>query len=97
MNIKQMTDTYAYTTAEPDRDKYGDLVLKANEVGVIDMAIYLHTQSTTDDIRFQNADYIGLTNDTVNDQYIIYYHDERLKVMYVNPFGRYKQVFMQKI
>ena len=52
----------------------------------------------TDNILYKNCAYIGLTTDAeVNDTYVIKYGSERLKVLYVNPMGRFKQVFLQRM
>ena len=39
---------------------------------------------------------MGLTHADVDDTYVIIYGEERLKVLYVVPIGRLKQVFMAK-
>lgn len=65
--------------------------------GQIKMAINLISQTIGDNIKYKDATYIGLTNAHVDDTYIIDYNGERLKVLYVNPEGRYKQVFMSLI
>lgn len=78
------------------KDEYGQLVLSEYPTGVIKMAINLTSQSIQDNINYKNSQYIGLTNAEVNDTYVIQYGNERLKVLYVNPKGRYKQVFLSK-
>ena len=66
--------------------------------GSIRMAIYISSQSTQDNILYQGCQYMGLTHDAgVNDAYVIEYNGERLKVLYVSPQGRLKQVFMSKV
>lgn len=71
---------------------------EAEPAGQVGMAIYPISQSTQDNIRYKDAVYIGLTQDArVRDTYIIQYKKERLKVLYVQPKGRYKQVFMTNI
>ena len=59
------------------------------------MAINLTSQSVQDNINYKDANYMGLTHAKVDDTYIIQYGEERLKVLYVNPFGRLNQVFMK--
>ena len=75
-------------------DSYGQPQLSAKQ-GYVKMAVYLNSQSTQDNIKYSDTAYIGLTYDnTINDTYVIQYGNEKLKVLYVNSFGRYKQVYM---
>ena len=76
---------------------YGQPTLSKEVDGTIKMAIYLSTQRVQDTIRYEGAEYIGLTHGDINSNYVIQYGDERLKVLYVNPQGRYKQVFMARV
>jgi hypothetical protein len=63
--------------------------------GSIKMAIYTTSQSVQDNINYKSANYIGLTTATgIDEKYIIHYADQKLKVLYVNPVGRFNQVFM---
>ena len=63
--------------------------------GKINMAIYTTSQTIQDNILYKDSQYIGLTNDDINDTYIIQYGDKRLKVLYVLPIkNRYTQVFL---
>lgn len=78
-------------------DGYGQPQLSKEKQGTIRISIYLTSQAIQDNINYQNANYVGLTFEDVNDTYVIQYGDERLKVLYVNPVGRYKQVFMVKL
>ena len=87
---------YDYFTFGAD-DEYGQPTLSKEPVGQIKMAIYLTSQSIQDNVLFEDSTYMGLTNDTkVTSNYVIKYGEERLKVLYVNPNGRYKQVFMAR-
>ena len=62
------------------------------------MAINISSQSIQDNILFKDCTYIGLTSDAnVNDSYVIKYGKEQLKVLYVNPKGRLKQVFLKEM
>ena len=75
---------------------YGQPQLSAQTKGTIKIAINTTSQSVQDNIRYKDATYIGLTHDAaVNDTYVIQYGKEKLKVLYINPKGRYKQVFMK--
>lgn len=78
-------------------DTYGQPTLSAVN-GTINMAINLLSQSVEDNVLYSGAEYVGLTHDTaVNDTYVIVYGDDRLKVKYVNPFGRLNQVYMARM
>ena len=80
-----------------EENEYGQAQLSAEPVGQIKMAINLTSTSIQDNINFKNAQYMGLTHAEVDDSYVIAFGNERLKVLYVNPFGRLKQVFMSEI
>lgn len=76
---------------------YGQPQLSEEPVGTIKMAINLTSQSIQDNINYKEATYIGLTHFLLDDTYVIQYGDVKLKVLYVNPRGRYKQVFLAEI
>lgn len=79
-------------------DDYGQSQPVGNEpAGAIRIAIYTSSQAIQDNINYKDATYIGLTMATVDDTYIIEYENTKLKVLYVNPKGRYKQVFLKEI
>lgn len=79
---------------------YGQKTLITNEnnepvvQGSVKMAINITSQSVQDNINYKDSQYMGLTHANIDDSYVIQYGDERLKVQYVNPMGRYKQVFL---
>jgi hypothetical protein len=74
---------------------YGQLTMTPDVQGVVKLSITTLTKAVTDDIRYSDASYLGLTQDkTIKDTYVIKYGDELLKVQYVNPDGRYTQVFL---
>lgn len=77
-----------------EADVYGQSQLSENPEGTIKMAINTISQSIQNNIRYQDCTYIGLTTAEVKDTFVIQYENERLKVLYVNPKGRFKQVFM---
>ena len=88
---------YDYLTFGAEND-YGQPKLDDEPRGQVKMAIYTVSQSTQDNVLYQNATYIGLTNDAeIDDKYVILNDEERLKVLYVQPRGRYKQVFMARM
>ena len=78
-------------------DEYGQPGLSTEPVGKVKMAINISSLSAVDNIKYKDATYTGLTLAEVDDTYVIEYGKERLKVLYVNPMGRYKQVFLKEI
>lgn len=79
-------------------DEYGQPVLSQEPEGTIKMAIYNTATSTQDNVLYTDASYVGLTSDAeVNDTYVIDTDKERLKVLYVQPKGTWKQVFMARM
>lgn len=92
--INSQMKTYNFFTIG-ERNAYGQETLSAKPVGTIKMAIFLSSQSIQDNVNYKNAQYVALTHAEVKDTYVI--EDEirgRLKVLYVNPQGRYTQVFL---
>lgn len=91
--------TYNYFTLG-EKNAYGQQTLPAADAvpaGTIKMAIYISSQSVQDNINYQNCNYIGLTTAQLDDSYVIEYGTERLKVLYIQPKGRLKQVFLIKV
>ena len=88
---------YNYYTLGFD-DAYGQPAQSKEPVGIIKMAINISSQAVQDNINYKNCQYIALTHDSkVNDTYIIDYEGKKLKVLYVNPKGRLKQVFLAAV
>lgn len=85
--------SYNYFTFGDDNG-YGSPQLSQDIKGTIKMALNVTSQSVQDNIRYKGATYLGLTHDDVDDTYVIDTGNEKLKVLYVNPVGRYKQVYM---
>ena len=82
------------------KDAYGQQIIPSIDAvpaGQIKMAISLTSQSVQDNINYKGAQYLGLTHAPIDDTYIIQFGDKRLKVLYINAFGRIKQVFMEGI
>ena len=94
--INSQMKTYNYFTFGA-LDEYGQPGLSTEPAGQVKMAINISSQAVIDNINYKDATYIGLTLAEVNDTYVIEYGKERLKVLYVNPIGRYKQVFLKEI
>lgn len=81
-----------------DQNGYAQAVLSEDVQGVVKMAIYTTSQSVQDNINYTGATYFGLTHNAgVNNRWVIQYGGKRLKVLYVTPLGRYKQVFMSGV
>lgn len=92
-NNMKLYDYYLYG----GNNAYGQPQLSADVQGTIKMAINITSQSVQDNIQYKNATYLGLTFAPVDDKYVIQYGDVKLKVLYVNPAGRMKQVFMSEM
>ena len=76
-------------------DGYGQPALSTEVQGQVKIAINVSSQGIQDNINYKGANYIGLTHDAaISDKYVIQYGDEKLKVLYINPKGRLKQVFL---
>lgn len=85
---------YAYGS----RNSIGEETLSSSPLGFIKISIHLTSQSIQDNINYKDCNYVGFTQDTkVDDTYVIEYEGERLKVLYVNPNGRFKQVFLARM
>lgn len=82
-------------------EEYGQEIIPdaaAEPTGKVKLSIYPTSTGTQDNILYANCSYVGLTYDAgINDKYIINYDGQRLKVMYKQPIGRYKQVFLKKV
>ena len=77
-------------------DAYGQPQLLENQ-GEIKMAINILSQTVQDNALYKDATYIGLTHANITDAFVIQYGDKRLKTLYINPKGRFKQVFMAEV
>jgi hypothetical protein len=88
--------SYNYFTLGDDNG-YGSPTLSTEPKGALKMAVNTTSQTVQDNIMFHGATYIGLTHDYVDDTYVIALGDKKLKVLYVNPRGRFKQVYMAEM
>lgn len=86
-------DFYLYDSM----DAYGQPQLSTEVQGSIKMAINIASQSVQQNIIYNGAQYVGITHTELNDKYVIQYGDEKLKVLYVNPTGRFIQVFLARM
>ena len=65
--------------------------------GTVKLAISLTTQAVQDSINYHNAQFCAQTLDkAIDDTYVIRYGKMRLKVLFVAPGGRYRQVFLDE-
>lgn len=87
---------YNYYTYGAD-NAYGQAQLSKDVKGSVKMAINITSQAIQDNINYKGANYIGLTHALLDDTCVIQYEDKKLKVLYVNPKGKLKQVFMVEI
>lgn len=94
--INAQMKTYSYSTLG-EKDAYGQPVTSQEPSGTVKMAIHIAAQSVSDTIRYSDCEYTGVTLSQVEDTWIIHYGEERLKVLYVNPQGRYNQVFLKRM
>lgn len=90
---KRIYSYYTYT----DTSGYGQPQLSKTPTGSIKMTINTLSNAITDNARFKDATYIGLTQQSITDKCVIEYGSEKLKVLYVVPKGRQKQVWMKNI
>lgn len=86
----RLYDVYAYG----EEDEYGQAQLSKLPIGKAKVAINIASQSVKDSIAYSGTQYIGLTNDTLDDTCVIDYEGKRLKVLYCNPHGRLKQLYL---
>ena len=80
-----------------EADAYGQQQLSETAAGTIKMAINIASQSVRDSVAYSGTEYTGLTHAAIDDSYVIQYGEERLKVLYVNPRGRFKQVYLTRV
>lgn len=78
-------------------NSYGQPTLSKEVKGSIKMAINIASQAVQESIVYNGAQYVGITHAELNDKHVIQYGEEKLKVLYINPRGRFKQVFMTRM
>ena len=89
----QLYDYYLYQ----GKDEYKQPILSTERNGTVKMSINITSQTIQDNINYSGATYLGLTYSLLDDTHVIQYGDKKLKVLYVNPKGRLKQVFMAEL
>lgn len=66
--------------------------------GTVLMSINILSQGIIDNILYSDCSYLGLTTANISDKYVIEYSDQsKLKVQYINPKGKYKQVYLKRM
>lgn len=76
--ISAETNSYGQHTLIKDND--GNPIIQ----GTIKIAISIASQSVNENITYQGANYVGITNDKdMNDHYVISYKGKLLKVQYI--------------
>lgn len=88
--------TYSYFTFIDD-DAYAQPQLSEEAQGTIKMAIYTASQGIKDSVAYTGTEYIGITHDAISDKYVIQHGGEKLKVLYINTRGTWKQVYMSRM
>lgn len=87
---------YNYSTFG-EKNEYGQVV-ESQVKGTVKLAIYSLTNTIGTNIKYKDATYLALThNKTINDSYVIHYGEEKLKVLYTIPAGRFNQVFLAEM
>jgi hypothetical protein len=94
--MEQNMKLYDYFLYE-DNDAYGQPKLSKDVKGQVKMAIGVASQTVQDSVAYSGTQYTALTNAAVSDKMVIRYGVENLKVLYVNPLGRYKQVYLARM
>ena len=94
--INSKMKSYPYYLINDETDAYGQKTRNPQQIGLVKINIQIISQTIVDNIKYKQASYIGLTSDRdINDKYVIQYdNDSMLKVLYVNPQGKLKQVFL---
>lgn len=81
--------------------EYGQEIIPPHNTkpqGKVKLSIFSTSKGTQDNILYLNCQYVGFTFDAeIDDKYIILYGKERLKVLYCQTNGRYKQVFLKRV
>ena len=89
--------TYPYYQYQ-GKDAYAQPQLSAEPIGTVKMAIFITSQTIQENINYSGANYVGFTyNKEIDDDCVIQYGSEKLKVLYVNPLGRKIQVFLARV
>lgn len=87
-------DNYSYSLLGV-LDEYGQQT--ESETDVISMFIALNSYLITDDIRYTQHKYIGISQSELNDKMVIKYKDKRLKVVECFEFRNKWYCYMDEV
>lgn len=77
-------------------DEYGQMMTTPTASREISMTIGLYNHSESSDVRYMAVNYTGLTRDKeITDKDSVIIGGKEYKVLFVNPYGRLTQVFLQ--
>lgn len=95
---------YNYFLYDSEPDAYGQLTLIKDAdgepavQGTVRLSLSNTSTTVQQNINYKEATYIALThNKDIDERYVIQYGEQRLKVLYVVPTGRYRQVFLNSL
>lgn len=83
-------DVYTYG----EEDEYGQAKLSELPIGRAKVCVEVASQAVRESIAYSGTQYIGLTNDTLDDTCVLELDGKRLKVLYVNNRGRKNQLYL---
>jgi hypothetical protein len=77
-------------------DEYGQMMTTPTASREISMTFGLYNHSESSDVRYMAVNYTGLTRDKeITDKDSVIIGGKEYKVLFVNPYGRLTQVFLQ--
>lgn len=74
-------------------DEYAQPTWDMESSQTIYLTFGLFSHSPVEDIRYQNVEYTGLTEDFCGEGDLLKIGEDFYRVLFVNPFGRIRQVF----
>lgn len=90
----RLYDYYLYK----EKNAYGQRTVGEEPQGKVKIAINISSQTVQDNVLYTGCQYVGIThNKSIDDTYVIKYGEEMLKVLYINPKGRYRVVYLAKV
>lgn len=75
-------------------DEYGQEELDTENSTTVNLTFSLFNHRDTEDVRYQDVEYCGLTYDNITDNNVLLLDNKKYKVKFVNPYGRIKEVFL---
>lgn len=96
MSIASRTKTYG-VAGFAELDDYGQRKIPKVPTRFVDMDIELLSATVGENAIYKDAQYIGITKDTLTDQDFVFFNGDVLKVLYVNGHCRLNQVFMARV